>query len=82
MIGMTLSALELNSKDTMKAMTLAVFSAKSVYGRVPIKVKPPIKECIQEDIRLLYGGIDVAHFDSEKKRWLINPKDVRLIDST
>ena len=38
-------------------------------------------ERIGANIRRLYGGIDVAHFDAEEKRWLISPKDVRLIDS-
>ena len=43
--------------------------------------KLPVKERIRENIRLLYGGVDDAFFDAEEKRWLISPKDVRLIDS-
>ena len=81
MTGMTLSALESVSKEVVKSKTLVVFSAKSVYGKVSAKVKLPVKERIQENIRLLYGGIDDAFFDAEEKRWLISPKDVRLIDS-
>ena len=81
MTGMTLSALESISKEVAKSKTLVVFSAKSVYGKVSSKVKRPVKERIQEDIRLLYGGVDDAFFDAEEKRWLISPKDVRLIDS-
>lgn len=50
MTGMMLSALELNSKEIVKSMTLVVFSAKIVYGKVPIKVKPPTKERIQEEM--------------------------------
>ena len=81
MTGMTLSALESISKEVVKSKALVVFSAKSVYGKVSTKVKLPVKERIQENIRLLYGGVDDAFFDAEEKRWLINPKDVRLIDS-
>ena len=38
-------------------------------------------ERIEDNIRQLYDGIDVARFDAEGKRWLISSKDVRLIDS-
>ena len=38
-------------------------------------------ERIEDNIRQLYDGIDVARFDAEEKRWLISSKDVRLIDS-
>ena len=79
--GMTLSALESIAKEVVKSKTLVVFSAKSVFGKVSAKVKLPVKERIHENIRLLYGGIDDARFDAEEKRWLISPKDVRLIDS-
>ena len=81
MTGMTLSALESISKEVVRSKALVVFSAKSVYGKVSTKVKLPVKERIQENIRLLYGGVDDAFFDAEEKRWLISPKDVRLIDS-
>ena len=29
-----------------------------MYGKVPTKVKLPVKEHIQDDVRLLYGGVD------------------------
>ena len=80
MTGITLSALESISKEVVKSKSLVVFSAKSVHGKVPAKVKLPVKERIQENIRLLYGGVDNAFFDAEEKLWLISPKDVRLID--
>ena len=57
------------------------FSAKSLYGKVFIRAELPGKERIEENMRQLYGGIDVAHFDAEEKCWLISPKDVRRIDS-
>lgn len=79
--GMTLSALKPISEEVLKSKTLVVFSAKSVYGKVPKEVKGPVNKHIQENIRQLYGGIDVTRFDAEEKRWLISPKDVRLIDS-
>ena len=81
MTGMTLPALESIFKGVAKSKTLVVFSAKSVHGKVSRKVRHPVKERIQENIRLLYGGIDDALFKAEKKRWLISPKDVRVIDS-
>lgn len=81
MTGMTLSALESISKEVVKSKTLAVFSAKSVYGNVYAKVKLPVKERIQENTWLLHGVVDDAFFDAEEKLWLISSKDVRLIDS-
>lgn len=79
--GMTLSALESIAQEVIKSETLVVFSAKSVYDKVSTKVKLPVNQRIEENIRRLYGGIDFAHFVAEEKRWLISPKDVRLIDS-
>lgn len=40
-----------------------------------------MNELIEENVRQLYVGLDVARFDAGKKRWWINLKDVRLIDS-
>ena len=79
--GMTLSAFESISAEVVKSETLVFFSAKSVYGKVSARVKLPVKERIKENIRQLYGGIDTDRFNAEEKRWLISPKDVRLIDS-
>ena len=81
MTGMTISALESISEEVVKSETLVIFSAKSVYGKVSTRVKLPVKERIKKNIRQMYGGIDIARFDAEEKRWLISPKDVRLIDS-
>ena len=81
MTGMTLSALESISEEVVKSETLVMFSAKSVRSKVSTQVKLPVKERTKENIRQLYGGIDIARFDAEEKRWLISPKDVRLIDS-
>ena len=69
--GMKLWPLESNSKEVVRSKTLVVFSAKSMYGKVSTKVKLPAKEYIQENVRLLYGGVDDAFFDAEEKRWLI-----------
>lgn len=40
-----------------------------------------MNELIEENVRQLYWGLDIARFDAGKKRWWINLKDVRLIDS-
>ncbi len=40
-----------------------------------------MNERIKENVWDLYGGIDVARFEAEEQRWLISPKDARLIDS-
>lgn len=79
---MTLSALESLSEEVVKPETLVVFSARSVYNKISARVKLSVNERIHENVRKLYGGIDVARFDAEEKRWLISPKDVRFIDST
>ena len=68
MTGMTLSALQSISKEVVKSTRLVVFAAKSVYGKVSAKVKLPVKERIQESIRLLYGIVVDAFFDAEEKR--------------
>ena len=39
-----------------------------------------MNERIKENIPQLYWGIDAARFDAGDRRWLISPKDVRLID--
>ena len=81
MTGMTLSALESILEGVLRSETLVFCSAKSVYRKVSTQVKLPVKERLKVNIRQLYRGIDVACFDAEEKRWLISPKDVRLIDS-
>lgn len=48
---------------------------------ISARVKLPVNERIEESIRQLCGGIDVARIDADEKRWLISPKDVRQIDS-
>ena len=52
-----------------------------MYGKVSTKVKLAVKEYIQENVRLLYEGVDDAFFDAKEKRWLISREDVRLTDS-
>ncbi|KAL9068904.1 MAG: hypothetical protein Q9161_005876 [Pseudevernia consocians] len=79
--GMTLSALKAISEEVAKSETLVAFSAKSVYDKATTGVKLPENECIKENIWYMYEGIDVACFDAEAKRWVISPKDIRLIDS-
>ena len=81
MTSIALSAPESISEEIVKSKTLVVFSAKSVYIEVSTKAELPVNERIQENIRQLYRGIDVARFDAEEKRWSISSKDVRLIDS-
>lgn len=81
MTGLMLSAIESIAEVAANSKTLVVFSAKSVYGKVPTKVNVLINSRIKESIRQQYGDIDVAEFDAEEKRWLISPVDVRLIDS-
>ena len=60
---------------------LLVFSAKSLHGKVPTKVKLPVQKHIRENIRPLYGIVDDASFNAEEKRRLISLKDVRIIYS-
>ena len=52
-----------------------------MYNKVAASVKLPVNERIKENIQQLYRGIDAARFDAGEERWLISPKDVRLIDS-
>ena len=79
--GMTLSGLESISEAVIESKALVSFSAKSVHNKVPARIKLPVRARIEENIRQLYGGIGLARFAAEEKRWLISPKDVRLIDS-
>ena len=80
--AINVSALESLYEEISNSRTLVVFSAKSVYNKVAAGVNLPVNERIKENIQQLYGGIDAARFDAEERRWLISPKDVRLIDSS
>lgn len=79
--GMSLSALESLYEEITNSKTLVVFSAKSVYNKVAGSVKLPVNERIRENTQRFYGGMDAARFNAGERRWLISPKDVRLIDS-
>lgn len=57
-----------------------VFNAKSVDGRVNPDTKALVKAHMKVNIERIYA-MDVEHFLAEEKRWLVSPKDVRLIDS-
>ncbi len=77
---MTLSALTDLAEVVAKSETLVVFSAKSLYGKVPLEIKAPVNAQIKDNVERLYG-MSVDEFAAGEKRWLTSPKDVRLIDS-
>ena len=79
--AISLSPLESLYEDISNSKTLVAFSAKSVYNNVAASVKLRVNVRIKENIQQLHGGLDAARFDAEERRWLISPKDVRLIDS-
>ena len=78
--GMTLPALAELAEEVARSKSLAVFSARSVYGKVSAEVKATVNAQIKANVKRLYGK-EVAEFEADDKRWLRSPKDVRLIDS-
>lgn len=77
---MTLPALSDLAEEVAESKTLVVFSAKSLHGKVQPEVKAMVNAHIKDNVERTYG-MDVTKFEADEKRWLISPKDVRLIDS-
>lgn len=77
---MTLPALADLADVVARSETLVVFSAKSLHGKVRPEIKTPVLAQIKGNVKRLYG-MNVDEFAAGEKRWLISPKDVRLIDS-
>lgn len=77
---MTLPTLADLADVVAESETLVVFSAKSLHGNVPPELKNPVLAQIKGNVERLYG-MSVDEFTAREKRWLISPKDVRLIDS-
>jgi len=77
---MTLPALADLAEVVAQSETLVVFSAKSLHGKVPPETKTPVQAQIKGNVERLYGT-SVDEFAAGEKRWLISPRDVRLIDS-
>ena len=63
-----------------KSQSLVVFEAKSVCGKLNSEVKLLVNNRIKNNVQH-FCGRDMTHFEQEEKRWLISPRDVRLIDS-
>lgn len=77
---MSLPALANLAEVVAKSENLVVFGAKSIYGKVDPAIKSQVNTQIEANIERLYG-MSVDEFAAKEKRWLISPKDVRLIDS-
>lgn len=79
-MGMTLTVLAELMVEIAKSKSLVAFSAKSVFGKTHPNLKLMVDERIKGNIQQQYG-MNVATFDGDEKRWLVSPKDVRMIDS-
>ena len=85
-LGLTaLSAPVLNEITTAVAAgihSLTLFRAKSIHGKFSGEVSTTLQAKLQANVAVQYDGrLSYAEFLNGEQRWLMSPKDVRLIDS-
>ncbi|KAI4188916.1 MAG: hypothetical protein LQ348_003865 [Seirophora lacunosa] len=80
--AMTLSAVEKIADALSESPTLVVFRVESTDFKLPRPLKRQIRALLARNVKGMYGdGATYEDFAAEEQRWLISPKDVRLIDS-
>lgn len=50
-------------------------------GQKSLKLHKALRDRLHENVRAQYQGMDYERFDAEERRFLVSPRDVRLIDS-
>lgn len=78
--AMSLPALWSVAGAVAQSDSLVAFDAKSVYGQTHSTAKSLVDGRMAKNMAKYYH-MDAAQFEAEEKRWLISPRDVRLIDS-
>lgn len=78
--AMSLPALWSVAERIAQSKSIVAFNAKSVHGQVHPTAKSLVTGRLVENIAKDYR-MDAGQFEAEERRWLISPKDVRLIDS-
>lgn len=78
--AMSVFALANLAKSVAESKTLVFFKAKSVYGTILQESTTSVKKQIRANVHNVYDT-SVEEFLAGDKRWLISPKDVRMIDS-
>ena len=65
-----------------RSESLVAVSLDNVYGKVPVDLRNQLRAHLEGNIRRIYPNMTVEEFQDRERRWLISPKDVRLIDSS
>ena len=76
------SFLDVVAENVAHSNSLVVVSLDSVYGKVHGDTRAFLRSHLEHNIRRIYSKMTVEEFQNEERRWLISPKDVRLIDSS
>ena len=77
------SVLERILEAVTKSSTLLVFRAESLHGKADKRIKQAVRSQLTNNVKLVHGEeMSYEVFEQGEMRWLISPKDVRLIDSS
>lgn len=81
--ALTTAALTEVAKAAAFSDTLEVFDVKSVHAdaREDPGIAAYLSDKLHRNVERHYGGLNYEDFQQGERRWLISPKDVRLIDS-
>lgn len=63
--------------------TLLVFKAEGLHGKAQLKIRQATRARLASNVKRVHGeGMSYEAFEQGEIRWLVSPKDVRLIDSS
>ncbi|KAG8531892.1 uncharacterized protein KY384_003528 [Bacidia gigantensis] len=80
--AMSVSVLNRIASAAALSETLQKFHVKSIHGNTDREVKAQLKSTLERNVRTEHGdGMTYQEFEAGEKRWLVSPRDVRLIDS-
>ncbi|KAL8903305.1 MAG: hypothetical protein Q9207_004018 [Kuettlingeria erythrocarpa] len=80
--SMTMATIVEIADAVCESTRLVVFKVESLSHKIPRPLKRQIRARLTENVKTAYGD-DMTYdkFYAGEQRWLISPKDVRLIDS-
>lgn len=72
---------EIYFKAAASSCPLMVFEARTIHGKMDSGAVSVLHEALAWNVANQYEGMEYGAFEAGEKRWLISPRDVRLIDS-
>ncbi|KAL8920498.1 MAG: hypothetical protein Q9208_006248 [Pyrenodesmia sp. 3 TL-2023] len=80
--SMTMSTIVEIADAVCESPSLLLYKLESLSHKIPRPLKRQIRARLTENVKIVYGEeTTYEEFEAGEQRWLISPKDVRLIDS-